>query len=44
MKSAHGPRPVAVLACVDNRATLPHGMPTTHAETINADLLTFLKA
>jgi len=20
----------------------PHGMPTTHAETINADLLTFL--
>jgi non-heme chloroperoxidase len=23
---------------------LPHGMPTTHAETINADLLAFLKA
>ena len=22
---------------------LPHGMPTTHAETVNADLLTFLK-
>jgi pimeloyl-ACP methyl ester carboxylesterase len=22
---------------------LPHGMPTTHAETINADLLAFLK-
>ena len=22
----------------------PHGMPTTHAETINADLLAFLKA
>ena len=22
----------------------PHGMPTTQAETINADLLTFLKA
>jgi non-heme chloroperoxidase len=21
----------------------PHGMPTTHAETINADLLAFLK-
>jgi non-heme chloroperoxidase len=21
----------------------PHGMPTTHAETINADLLTFIK-
>jgi non-heme chloroperoxidase len=23
---------------------LPHGMPTTHADTINADLLAFLKA
>src|SRR6201985_3627774 len=23
---------------------LPHGMPTTHAETVNADLLAFLKA
>ena len=23
---------------------LPHGMPTTHAETINADLLAFMKA
>jgi hypothetical protein len=22
----------------------PHGMPTTHADTINADLLAFLKA
>jgi non-heme chloroperoxidase len=22
----------------------PHGMPTTHADTINADLLEFLKA
>jgi non-heme chloroperoxidase len=22
----------------------PHGMPTTHAETINADLLAFLKS
>ncbi|MGA7033524.1 MAG: alpha/beta hydrolase, partial [Pseudolabrys sp.] len=22
----------------------PHGMPTTHADTINADLLTFIKA
>ena len=22
---------------------LPHGMPTTHAETINADLLAFLR-
>jgi non-heme chloroperoxidase len=22
----------------------PHGMPTTEADTINADLLTFLKA
>jgi hypothetical protein len=22
---------------------LPHGMPTTEADTINADLLTFLK-
>ncbi|MFZ0283997.1 MAG: alpha/beta hydrolase, partial [Terriglobales bacterium] len=21
----------------------PHGMPTTHADTINADLLTFLR-
>ena len=23
---------------------LPHGMPTTHAEIINADLLAFLQA
>jgi non-heme chloroperoxidase len=23
---------------------LPHGMPTTHADTINADLLAFLKS
>jgi hypothetical protein len=23
---------------------LPHGMPTTHAEIVNAELLTFLKA
>ena len=23
---------------------LPHGMPTTHAETVNADLLAFLRA
>lgn len=23
---------------------LPYGMPTTHADTINADLLTFFKA
>jgi hypothetical protein len=23
---------------------LPHGMPTTHADTINADLLAFIKA
>jgi non-heme chloroperoxidase len=23
---------------------LPHGMPTTNAETINADLLAFIKA
>jgi non-heme chloroperoxidase len=22
---------------------LPHGMPTTHADTINADLLSFIK-
>ena len=22
---------------------LPHGMPTTHADIVNADLLTFLK-
>jgi non-heme chloroperoxidase len=22
----------------------PHGMPTTHAETINADLLAFLRS
>ena len=22
----------------------PHGMPTTHADTINADLIAFLKA
>jgi hypothetical protein len=24
--------------------SFPHGMPTTEADTINADLLTFLKA
>ena len=23
---------------------LPHGMPTTHAEIVNAELVTFLKA
>ena len=23
---------------------VPHGMPTTHAETINADLLAFIKS
>jgi non-heme chloroperoxidase len=22
----------------------PHGMPTTHADTVNADLLTFIKS
>jgi non-heme chloroperoxidase len=26
-----------------NSANFPHGMPTTQAETINADLLAFLK-
>jgi non-heme chloroperoxidase len=23
---------------------LPHGLPTTHADTVNADLLAFIKA
>jgi non-heme chloroperoxidase len=29
---------------IENLQGFPHGMPTTEADTINADLLTFLKA
>ena len=39
-----GPRAVELLknGTLKTYAGFPHGMPTTHAETINADLLAFL--
>ncbi|NMO89342.1 alpha/beta fold hydrolase [Actinomycetospora sp. TBRC 11914] len=40
-----GPRAVALLknGVLKTYAGFPHGMPTTHAETINADLLAFIR-
>jgi len=43
---ADGPQPAKLLknGTLKTYKDFPHGMPTTHAETINADLLAFLKA
>ena len=42
--ASSGPRAVELLknGTLKTYAGFPHGMPTTHAETINADLLAFL--
>jgi non-heme chloroperoxidase len=41
-----GPRTVAIVAngTLKTYAGFPHGMPTTQADTINADLLAFIQA
>jgi non-heme chloroperoxidase len=41
-----GPRAVELVknGTLKTYPDFPHGMPTTHAETINADLLTFIKS
>jgi non-heme chloroperoxidase len=43
---AAGPKSAALLknGTLKTYTGLPHGMPTTHADTINADLLAFLKS
>jgi non-heme chloroperoxidase len=43
---ASGPKSAALLqnGTLKTYKDFPHGMPTTHAETINADLLAFLKS
>ncbi len=43
---ASGPKSAALLqnGTLVTYADFPHGMPTTHADTINADLLAFLKS
>ena len=43
---AAGPKSAALLknGTLKTCHGFPHGMPTTHADTINADLLAFLKA
>ena len=44
--AAAGPRAAELLqnGTLKTYQGLPHGMPTTHAETINADLLAFLQS
>jgi non-heme chloroperoxidase len=41
-----GPRAVKLVqnGTLKTYAGFPHGMPTTHADTINADLLTFIQS
>ena len=41
-----GPRAVEIVqnGTLKTYAGFPHGMPTTHADTINADLLTFIQS
>jgi non-heme chloroperoxidase len=43
---ASGPKTAELLpnSTLKTYAALPHGMPTTHADTINADILAFLQA
>jgi non-heme chloroperoxidase len=41
-----GPRTVLIVqnGTLKTYAGFPHGMPTTHADTINADLLSFIQS
>ena len=44
--STSGPKSAALLkhGTLKTYENYPHGMPTTHADVINADLLAFLKS
>jgi non-heme chloroperoxidase len=44
--ASSGPRTVEIVknGTLKTYAGFPHGMPTTHADTINADLLAFIES